>query len=136
MPRSLERYQQAGELHFITFSCYRRQPLLASPSARRVVEETLEWVRRCYGLLVTGYVIMPEHVHLLISEPERSSLAVAVQMLKQITAQKLKLSLSPRAGEKGEAPTHFWQARYYDFNVWTSKKRVEKLRYVHRNPVK
>ena len=31
---------------------------------------------------------------------------------------------------------HFWQARYYDFNVWTARKRVEKLRYIHRNPVK
>jgi hypothetical protein len=31
---------------------------------------------------------------------------------------------------------HFWQARYYDFNVYTAKKRIEKLRYIHRNPVK
>jgi putative transposase len=79
---------------------------------------------------------MPEHVHLLISEPERGTLAVAIQMLKQIVAQKLKPTLSPNTGEKGGAPTHFWQARYYDFNVWTAKKRIEKLRYIHRNPVK
>ena len=31
---------------------------------------------------------------------------------------------------------HFWQARYYDFNVWSTRKRIEKLRYMHRNPVK
>ncbi len=74
---------------------------------------------------------MPEHVHLLVSEPERSSLAVAIQMLKQIVAQKLRPS-----GEKDGAPTRFWQTRYYDFNVWTAKKRIEKLRYMHRNPVK
>jgi hypothetical protein len=30
----------------------------------------------------------------------------------------------------------FWQARYYDFNVWSEKKRIEKLRYIHRNPVR
>jgi hypothetical protein len=37
----------------------------------------------------------------------------------------------------GEEPKRaFWQARFYDFNVWTTKKRVEKLRYMHRNPVK
>ena len=29
----------------------------------------------------------------------------------------------------------FWQTRFYDFDVWTEKKRVEKLRYMHRNPV-
>jgi REP-associated tyrosine transposase len=34
---------------------------------------------------------------------------------------------------KGAPPA---QRRFYDFNVWTEKKRVEKLRYMHRNPVK
>ena len=126
MPTGLQRYQQARDLHFLTFSCYRRQPLLASASARRTFEQRLERVRRWYGLLVTGYVVMPEPVHLLVSEPERSTLAVALQMLKQVTARKL----APGGG------TPFWQARYYDFNVWTAKKRVEKLKYMHRNPVK
>jgi REP-associated tyrosine transposase len=127
VPRGLKRYQQAGDLHFITFSCYRRQPLLGTAQARRVFEQTLERVRRWYGFYVTGYVVMPEHVHLLVSEPERSSLAVSVQMLKQIVAQKLR-------SRAGAFP--FWQTRYYDFNVWTAKKRIEKLRYMHRNPVK
>ena len=136
MPRGLKRYQQARDLHFITFSCYRRAPLLGTPQARCTFEQTLEPVRRWYGLFVTGYVVMPEHVHLLISEPERSTLAVAIQMLKQIVAQKLKPTPSPKAGDKSGARTHFWQARYYDFNVWTPKKRKEKLCYMHRNPVK
>ena len=34
------------------------------------------------------------------------------------------------------SPIHVWQARFYDFNVWTKRKRIEKLRYIHRNPVK
>jgi putative transposase len=136
VPSGLRRYQQTRDLHFITFSCYRRQPLLETPHARRIFEETLERVRAWYGLFVTGYVVMPEHVHLLISEPERGSLAVALQMLKQITAQKLKPILSPKVDAKDGPPIHFWQTRYYDFNVWTAKKRIEKLRYMHRNPVK
>ncbi len=74
---------------------------------------------------------MPEHVHFLTSEPEHSSLAVAIQMLKQITARKLL----PRFEKRGTRE-RFWQARYYDFNVRTSKRRIEKLRYMHRNPVK
>lgn len=68
---------------------------------------------------------MPEHVHLLISEPEREGLARAIQSLKQSVARRLAL----RAAEP------FWQARYYDFNVWSERKFVEKLRYIHRNPV-
>jgi putative transposase len=121
----LKRYQQARDLHFVTFSCYRRQPLLSSAHAKGLLEQALEQARRAYGFYVTGYVIMPEHVHLLISEPERSTLARALQAMKQSVARKLI------GGRE-----HFWQARYYDFNVWTKRKRVEKLRYMHRNPVK
>ena len=64
MPWSLHRYQQTGEVHFVTFSCYRRRALLQSPHSRDLFEATLERVRRWYGMLVGGYVVMPEHVHL------------------------------------------------------------------------
>ena len=100
--------------------------LLDSPAARETLERELERVRRWYGCYITGYVVMPEHVHLLISEPERGELSVVIQMLKQITSRKLRPS----------ELLHFWQVRYYDFPVWSEKKRVEKLRYIHRNPVK
>jgi putative transposase len=125
MPWGLKRYQQARDLHFITFSCYKREALLGSARAKRLVEFALEQARRQYAFFVTGYVIMPEHVHLLVSEPERATLAVALQAWKQSVARRLI------AGRR-----HFWQARYYDFNVYTQKKRIEKLRYMHRNPVK
>ncbi len=69
---------------------------------------------------------MPEHVHLLVSEPERRFLTQAIQAMKQAVARRLAL--------RSREP--FWQARYYDFNVWSARKRIEKLRYMHRNPVK
>jgi len=125
MPPSLRRYQQTGHLHFVTFSCYRRQPNLATSSARAKFEEPLEQTRRSYGLGVLGYVVMPEHVHLLASEPENGKLSIAIQALRQSVARTLAL----RSAEP------FWQARYYDFNVWSNRKRIEKLRYIHRNPV-
>lgn len=85
-------------------------------------EEALERVRKRYRLVVAGYVVMPEHVHLLVSEPRIGSLGRAIQALK--------LSVARRRAERP-----FWQARYYDFNVHTREKHVEKLRYLHRNPV-
>ena len=126
MPWGLKRYQQARCLHFITFSCYRREPLLATPQSRDTFEAELERVRRWYGFYVSGYVVMPEHVHLLVSEPERKQLSVAIQMLKQTVSRKLR-----RPGER-----QFWQTRYYDFPVSSEKNRVEKLHYIHFNPVK
>jgi len=68
---------------------------------------------------------MPEHVHLLVGEPERGTLAQAMQSLKQGVARRLAL----------RAADSFWLERYYDFNVWNHRKFVEKLRYIHRNPV-
>jgi len=120
------RYQNQHCLHFITFSCYRRMQLLGSAHARDVFERELERVRKWYGICVVGYVAMPEHVHLLIGEPERNELSIAIQMLKQITSRKLRPKNLPQ----------FWQVRYYGFPVWTEKKRSEKLRYIHRNPVR
>jgi len=126
MPTGLRRYQESGGLHFVTFSCYRRQARLSRADARSLFEQSLEQVRQAYGLAVVGYVVMPEHVHLLLSEPERATLATALQSLKQSVSRRLAL----RASEP------FWQARYYDFNVHNDEKRAEKLRYMHRNPVK
>jgi len=125
MPWGLKRFQEARCLHFLTFSCYRRAPRLGTASARDIFERTLESARQWYGFYVAGYVVMPEHVHLLITEPERAKLSLALQMLKQNVARQLR---EPEGGP-------FWQARYYDFNVWTEAKRIEKLRYIHRNPV-
>jgi putative transposase len=126
MPWGLKRYQQTRQLHFITFTCYHRASLLATEQARNTFVSALERVRKWYGFYIVGYVVMPEHVHLLMSEPERGTLALSLQMVKQTVSRKLRV-----AGRNGP----FWQARYYDFNVWSERKRVEKLRYMHRNPV-
>jgi putative transposase len=88
-------------------------------------EQALEQGRMRYGFYVLGYVVMPEHVHLLVTEPEHDILATAIKAMKQSIARRLV-----KTGE------HFWQGRYYDFNVNTTEKRIEKLRYIHHNPVK
>jgi putative transposase len=126
MPWSLKRFQQTRQNHFLTFSCYHRHPKLATAEACAVFVLALERVRQSYGLCVYGFVIMPEHVHLLLNEPEHGSLAQALKSLKQGVARQLAL--------RAEEP--FWQERYYDFNVWSERKFREKLRYLHRNPVK
>jgi putative transposase len=100
-------------------------PLLESASAKRTFERALERVRRCCWLHVYGYVVMPEHVHVLLSEPERSTLAEAIKSLKQGVSHKSLGNNEP-----------FWQKRYYDHNVRDYDSFVGKLRYIHRNPVK
>jgi len=142
MPSGLHRTYGADHLHFITCSCYRRLPFLKRARSRDRFLSTLEQVRQRYRFVVVGYVVMPEHIHLLITEPEMGNPSKVMQVLKQRTARALlpkHKRNDPRQrslfGEEPQ-PRAFWQARFYDFNVWTTKKRVEKLRYMHRNPVK
>ena len=125
MPWGLKRFQQSGHSHFVTFCCYHRRPSLTTRQARETFELALERVRRSFRLRVYGYVVMPEHVHLIVSEPERATLADALKSLKQRVARRLIGSAQ-----------HFWQKRYYDFNIRDHEQFVEKLRYIHRNPVK
>ena len=97
--------------------------------------------RQQYRFVVIGYVVMPEHIHLLITEPEIGTPSTVMQVLKQRTAHALlpkRKRRDPRQRRLfGNEPKRaFWQARFYDFNVWSTKKRVEKLRYMYNNPVK
>jgi putative transposase len=121
MPIGLERRHDTGQLHFITFSCYRRLPFLEVPDPKDTLERFIERARQSHSLTIYAYVLMPEHVHLLTTEPETRSLA---SFLKGESSKLLKGSR-----EK------FWQTRYYDFNTFTTGKFVEKVQYIHRNPV-
>jgi putative transposase len=125
MPWGLTRFHHSGQSHFVTFCCYHRRRLFTTDASRRIFESALERVRRSFRLQVYGYVVMPEHVHLLLSEPQQDTLADALKSLKQGAARRLI----------GDAE-HFWQKRYYDFNIRSYSQFAEKLRYIHRNPVK
>jgi putative transposase len=114
----------------------------------------LERVRGSFRLQVCGYVVMPEHVHLLLSEPQRDIDSSGSAPLKpkgglngprvclngppvpRVLADALK-SLKQGVSRRliGDAE-HFWQKRYYDCNIRDYPQFVEKLRYIHRNPVK
>jgi len=135
MPKGLRRWFGGGDLHYITCSCYERRPFLGSPSRLDLFLKIFEQVRQKYEFHVVGYVVMPEHIHLLIGEPDDGSIAVIMQVLKQrVSHQCLSRARSRLAQDT--APPAFWLPRSYDFNVFSEKKIAEKLDYIHWNPVK
>lgn len=103
--------------------------LLGSAKRRDVFLQVLDDVRKQRRFLLAGYVVMPEHVHLLVSEPDTGTPSTIMQLLKQNVSRLLRL-------ETPSDDSPFWQRRFYDFNVWTRKKQFEKLHYMHMNPVK
>jgi putative transposase len=82
MPKGLKRYYGRGDLHFLTFSCYRRLPLLKTIRARTLFVQVLCGIRERYKFLLVGYVVMPNHVHLLISESAKGTPSLVLKVLK------------------------------------------------------
>jgi len=143
MPKRLRRLTGHGDLHFITFCCYQRRALLGTARARNAAVRILLEVRGRYGFALVGYVIMPEHVHLLISESASVKPAKVIQVFKQRLSRRMRGKKRARKGQltlrfPGEDAglRRFWQRRYYDFNVYSRAKVQEKLHYMHANPVK
>ena len=122
MSSGLVRYQNTGDLHFITFSCVRHRPILGSSEARDMFLTILEKTRARHRSEIYVYVVMPEHVHLLVSEPEMAKLSASIQVVKQLFSRT-------------RPEEYVWESRYYDFNVRSEGKRAEKLKYIHQNPV-
>jgi len=141
----LERRYGLGHLHFISCGCYRRMPLLSTERARNVFLKILCEVRNRYEFALLGYVVMLDHIHLLISEPNIGTPTTVMQVLKQRVSRALRgrrgKSLSVAQLRLWSDPPlryapRFWQRRFYDFNVWSFEKKNEKLNYMHFNPVK
>ena len=131
MPDGLKRLHHSGQSHFLTVSCYHRLPFLAEMHMEESFLQALEETRRRFGMRVYGYVVMPEHVHLIVSEPAENLLARAIQLLKTKVAIRAR-----KLGRRAAGDSPFWQARYFDHNVRNEVGFVTQLRYVHRNPVK
>jgi len=123
MPTGLRRLQGGGQPHFITFSCFHRQPYLKDRAARDIFEQKFEAVRDKYGFFISAYVVMPNHVHLLISECPAALPGTCMQSLKIRVSKALP-----------ESP--FWNKRYFDVNVISEQQWVNAVSYIHRNPVK
>ena len=98
MPRGLRRFHQSRQSHFVTFSCYRRQPNFADARIYDLFLACLEPMRRRFALRIYGYVVMPEHVHLLLSEPEQGTLSEAMHYLKLSFSKRLRYGRGSQDG--------------------------------------
>jgi len=147
-----QRYYGLNHLHYLTNSTYRRARLCDSERFRDHWVVTSGELRRELGFKIVGYVLMPEHFRALIWPGPEANPSQIMQKLEDRTAlfvlKNLKENLTYPSCRKMLArvtlpPTvhhhaHYrvWNWRGYDMNIWTPKKRDEKLNYMHNNPVK
>ncbi len=151
MPRQ-RHYYGLNHAYFLTASTYRRARLFDSHRFRQQFVSTLNPLRVEQGFRILGWVLMPEHFHLPIWPSEAANPSQIVQSLKERTAKSIlwhlrknsahawcakmlrTVTLPPTVHLHG--PHRVWQRRFYDLNVWSEKKRLGKLAYMHHNPVK
>jgi len=131
-------YDDSGDAHFVTFSCYKRRRLLDHDAATRVVVRTLREQLPRQEATCVGYVVMPDHVHALVWFPEPGRLSTLMKYWKQKSSGEIKKLLGARLtsyAARINSADPVWQPRFYDFNVHSEKKLWEKLNYMHNNPV-
>jgi len=139
----IETLSRPRDLHFIAFSCYERGRCWDGACAQPVLGDSEQVRRRCVAS-IAGYVVMPEHVHLLLSEPKKGHWRIVASVEGAVCAPcadagtqgQRQLSLPFRIARRMR---RFWQRRYYDFNVYSAQKIREKLttstKLVQRNLV-
>jgi len=150
MPR-LRRFYDANHLHYVTTSTYRRTRVFDSDRFKRKFTTSLADLRTELGFRIIGYVLMPEHCHLLLWPSESANPSQIMQRLEERVAKFILRNLHHNCefawcrrmldGFRLPPTVHHhahyrvWQRRFYDFNVWTDRKIREKLDYMHNNPV-
>jgi len=131
-------FDQEGHAHFITFSCYRRRRLLDHDQAKRIVlsvlrDQLIKQNGRC-----VGFVVMPDHVRAIVWFPKPNQLSTFMKLWKQQSSLRIKRLLHEKLSAHArrlDLSDPVWRARYYDFNLYSERKILEKLQTMHQNPV-
>ncbi len=140
----LKHSDHDGRARFITFCTHKRIPVLTNTSFRKVIVKCLEKVRESYELRLLGYVIMPEHVHLVVVPPKELKLGPVIGELKHISAKRIHELLHAKNGDlikrlivtrNGRQQFALWQRRCFDHNCRSDESVWVKIEYCHNNPV-
>ena len=138
-------FDNTNTARFVTFSCYHNYNLIKSDSVRMIFVKHLDRLRKKDSYKIYGYVIMTNHVHIVIHPSQDILLSKIIGELKSMTAREIidlwqtmgmKIFDKLKIYKNGKERFAFWQKRYYDHNCRTKEKTIEKINYCHNNPVK
>lgn len=144
--KTCRRFNRQGDAHYLTFSCYRRQKFLSRDRARRWFIEALNDALAKENIALFAYVLMPEHVHLLVWPRDASAdISRFLKRVKLPVARRAVAFARARDGlacmrdeqPNGNVAYRFWQrGGGYDRNIYTADELWEKIHYIHNNPVR
>lgn len=142
-----KRYDIRGHAHYLTFSCFRRQPFLSRDRSGQWLLDAIRAARAEHPFDLWAFVIMPEHAHLLIYPQGPATISNILKSIKQPVAQRAVrwvranapagLSRMADMQPNGQIHYRFWQrGGGYDRNIWSLREVLEKVRYIHENPLR
>ena len=143
-----KRFDIPGDAHELTFSCFRQYKLLARDRTRQWLIDALDRARARHGFDIWAYVIMPEHVHLLVyPRSEECRMSRVLTAIKWPVARKalqyLRQAGSPWVEKltdrqpSGRVAVRFWQrGGGYDRNITKESTLRAAIQYIHDNPVR
>ena len=138
----LKHYDKLGTVRFITFSCYRRLNLFVNDQSKNIFLKHLKQTCIKYEIKILGYVVMLNHVHLVLHPEDTVSIGRVIGELKSLSAREILLHYRQQNNTllkqmiKNNKQYVFWQRRCYDHNCRTPKTVIEKINYCHNNPVR
>ena len=139
---ALIHYDHEGCARFVTFCTHRKIAVLQAPQFRTIVVDAISEIHAQSLFRLYGYVIMPDHIHLVLLPPEKIALSAVVGEIKSLSAKRIHAVLS------ADDIRHFtvirnrlerfalWQRRCYDHNCRSEEALWEKVNYCHNNPVR
>lgn len=123
-----KRYNLPNCAHFITTNTYKRLPILRNPEFMVVIIENLKFYRKKYNFKLIGFVILPDHIHLLLILPSAHNISDLIRDFKSFTSSQI----NRLRGKKGRV----WQEGFYDLVIDREDKLIQKLNYIHKNPLR
>ena len=141
----LKHFDSLGTARFITISCAGRRPLLANDAAKKIVIEELNAARCKHQFKLFSYVIMPNHVHLVLHPSDNTSIGPIIGEVKARSARRILQTwysteqtslLLRKTGVGSPRKRVFWTPRCFDHNCRNTETTLEKINYCHMNPVK
>jgi REP element-mobilizing transposase RayT len=142
------RYRIDGSIYYITSNVYDRLRIFTTPSFVIPLIDSLNFYRLQFSTKLLGYVIMPDHLHLLIWPPNEEAVSGFMRDFKRFTSGRLTrqariekkedwVQAFERAGkETNRAEFKIWQDDFWEETVFTDGFLRQKLNYIHLNPVR
>ncbi len=141
----LRHFDDDGRTRFITFGTHKKVPLITNNENRKIIIDAISFMREKYGFRLIGYVLMPEHIHLVIIPAEGNKVGriigeikreSAVRILDKMIKTKSPLLDKLKVTRNGVRKHAFWQRRCYDHNCRTPETVWKAIEYCHNNPIK